>query len=168
MLNLNWIVFIYKVPSEPTKYRASIWRDIKKLGALYLQDGVCIVPDSDDVHLFIGSLAEKVQQWGGQEFTFQSSTFSKEKDQEMISQFNDARNEEYKEVISWINRMKEYIDEEEEWEFSEQQANKVREEFQKLLRQFQTIEARDYFEANLGRELRLMIEQYRKRLVHHF
>jgi DNA-binding transcriptional regulator PaaX len=90
---LNWIVFIYKVPSEPTKYRAAIWRDMKKLGALYLQDGVCILPDSDDVHLFIGSLAEKVQQWGGQEFTFQSSTFLQEKNQEMIKQFNDARNE---------------------------------------------------------------------------
>jgi hypothetical protein len=64
--------------------------------------------------------------------------------------------------------MKEYIDEEEDWEFSELQANKVREEFQKLLRQFQAIEARDYFEADLGRELRLMLEQYRKRLVHHF
>jgi hypothetical protein len=165
---MKWIVFIYKVPSKPTKYRAYLWREIKKLGALYLQDGVCIVPDTDDVHLFIGALAEKVHQWEGQEFTFLSSTFSKEKDQEMISQFNEARNEEYKELIPWVNRFLEYMEEEEEWEFSDAQSRKVRDEFQKLLRQFQGIEARDYFEADMGRELRLMIEQCRKRLLQHF
>jgi hypothetical protein len=150
---MKWIVFIYKVPSKPTKYRAYLWREIKKLGALYLQDGVCIVPDTDDVHLFIGALAEKVHQWEGQEFTFLSSTFSKE---------------EYKELIPWVNRFLEYMEEEEEWEFSDAQSRKVRDEFQKLLRQFQGIEARDYFEADMGRELRLMIEQCRKRLLQHF
>jgi hypothetical protein len=49
---MKWIVFIYKVPSKSTKYRAYLWREIKKLSALYLQDGVCIVPDTDDLHLF--------------------------------------------------------------------------------------------------------------------
>jgi hypothetical protein len=163
---MKWIVFIYKVPSKPTKYRASLWRDIKKIGALYLQDGVCIAPDTDDVHLFIGSLAEKVQQWGGQEFSFLSTTFSSDKEMEMIKQFNDTRNDEYKELVPWVDKIKEYFDEEEAWEFSDLQARKVREEFQKLLRLFQAIEARDYFEAEMGRELRLMIDKCRKRLVH--
>ena len=165
---MKWIVFIYKVPSKPTKYRAYIWREIKKLGALYLQDGVCIAPDTDDVHLFIGSLAEKVRQFEGQEFTFLSSTFSEEKDNEMIQQFNDARNDEYRELIPWIQRMEEYFIEEEAWEFSSVHITKIREEFKKLLRQFQSIEARDYFESSLSSEIRLMIDRCRKRIVQRF
>ncbi|MCZ8515851.1 hypothetical protein O9H85_26265 [Paenibacillus filicis] len=162
---MKWIVFIYKVPSQPTKFRAYLWREIKKLGCLYLQDGVCIIPDSDDTHLFIGALAEKAQQWGGQVFTFLSSTFSKEKDQELISQFNDARNEEYKELIPWVTRIHGYVEEKEQWEFSEEQLRKIKDEFQKLLRQFQSIEAKDYFEAEMGHKLRVMIDQCRKGLM---
>ncbi|WP_027415610.1 Chromate resistance protein ChrB [Aneurinibacillus terranovensis] len=165
---MNWVVFIYKVPSTPTKYRAYLWREIKKLGAIYLQDGVCVVPDSDDTHLFIGSLAEKVNEFGGQEYTFLSTTFSKEKNEEMIRQFNIARNQEYQELIPRVHRIQEYFQEEEDWEFSESQARKIREEFQKLLRQFQAIETRDYFEADAGRKLQLMINECRKQLIRHF
>lgn len=165
---MNWVVFIYKVPSKPTKYRAYLWREIKRLGAIYLQDGVCILPDQDDVHLFIGSLAEKVIEFGGHEYSFLSTTFSKEKNENLVNQFNSVRNEEYRELISWVQRIEEYFQDEEEWEFSDSQVHKVRDEFKKLLRQFQIIEARDYFEAETGRQLRIMINQCRKRLTQHF
>lgn len=162
--SLNWIVFIYKIPSEPTKYRAYVWREIKKLGAIYLQDGVCLIPDTDDTHLFIGDLAEKVTSFGGTEYTFLSTTFSKEKDQLMIDQFNNARNDEYKELIPSVDRIQEYLEEEEAWEYSDEQAKRIRDEFHKLLRQFQSIEARDYFDTDVGKQIRIMIEQCRKKL----
>ncbi|MDU0206371.1 Chromate resistance protein ChrB [Paenibacillus sp. MAH-36] len=165
---MNWIVFIYKLPSKPTKYRAYVWREIKKYGALYLQDGVCIVPDTDDVQLFIGVLAEKVVEFGGQEFTFHSTTFSKEKDAEMVQQFNETRDAEYRELNPALERMLETLEEEEEWEFSPAQALKVRDDFRKLQRSFQAIEARDYFESESGRRLRLQIDQCRKLLNQRF
>jgi hypothetical protein len=165
---MNWVVFIYKVPSQPTKYRAFLWREIKRLGAIYLQDGVCILPDTDDVQLFIGSLAEKVNEFGGQEYSFLSSTFSKEQNENLVNQFNSARNEEYKELIPWVQRIMEYFQVEEDWEFSDSQVQKVRDDFKKLQRQFQVIEARDYFEADAGRQLRLMLNQCRKSLTQHF
>lgn len=161
---MKWIVFIYKVPSNPTKYRASIWRELKRYGSIYLQDGVSLLPDTDDIHLFIGSLAEKVQEFGGQEYTFLSTTFSAEKDQEMMAQFNQARNEEYQEIIPVIERLQSYLEEEEAWEFDEEQLEKIREEFKKCVRQFQSIEARDYFDAELGRTVRLQMDRFRKKL----
>ncbi|MFD0675527.1 MULTISPECIES: Chromate resistance protein ChrB [unclassified Paenibacillus] len=162
---MKWIIFIYKVPPQPTKYRAYLWRELKKFGSIYLQDGVCLLPDSDDVHLFIGALAEKVREFGGQESTFLSNTFSTEKDQEMIEQFNSARTEEYNELIPGIKRLQGYFEEEEAWEFDDEQLQRVREEFQKTIRQFQIIEARDYFEAEAGRKVRLLLDQCRKQLL---
>ncbi|UOF90946.1 hypothetical protein LSG31_01260 [Fodinisporobacter ferrooxydans] len=162
---MSWIVFIYKVPSTPTKYRAYIWRELKKLGALYLQDGVCILPNKDDVYLFIDTLSDKVNTFGGQEFTFLSTTFFKEKEEQMIQQFNDARNAEYTELMRSLLEFQENFNEKEEWEFSEIQQKKIREEFQKLLRQFQIIEARDYFEADQGRKVRFLIDTCRKILT---
>jgi hypothetical protein len=161
---LKWIVFIYKVPPKPTKYRAFLWREIRKYGAIYLQDGVFILPDLDDVHLFVGALSEKVQEFGGQEFTFLSSLFSEEKDQELIRQFNTSREEEYKELLPRIRQLYELIREEEMWEFSEQQLQKLKSNFQKLLRRFQAIQARDYFETGFGKKMNLLFNECRRRI----
>ncbi|CAN5802663.1 hypothetical protein BH20ACT11_BH20ACT11_01270 [soil metagenome] len=35
---------VYKLPSEPTRYRASVWRKLKGAGAVYLQNGVAALP----------------------------------------------------------------------------------------------------------------------------
>jgi hypothetical protein len=38
-------LLIYSVPAEPSRKRAYVWREVKKLGAIYLRDGVCIQPE---------------------------------------------------------------------------------------------------------------------------
>ena len=32
----GWLILIYRVPSEPTRLRAAVWRRLKELGAIYL------------------------------------------------------------------------------------------------------------------------------------
>ncbi len=34
----SWLLFIYKIPSEPSRLRATVWRRLKGLGAIYLQN----------------------------------------------------------------------------------------------------------------------------------
>jgi hypothetical protein len=41
----RWFVLVYKLPSEPSRYRASVWRKLKAAGAVYLQNGVAALPD---------------------------------------------------------------------------------------------------------------------------
>jgi len=33
----RWLLLVYRVPSEPTRLRAAVWRRLKSLGAVYLQ-----------------------------------------------------------------------------------------------------------------------------------
>jgi hypothetical protein len=35
----GWFVLVYKLPPEPTRLRASVWRKLKAAGAVYLQNG---------------------------------------------------------------------------------------------------------------------------------
>ena len=35
----SWLLLIYTVPSQPSRKRAAVWRDVKKAGAVYLRDG---------------------------------------------------------------------------------------------------------------------------------
>ncbi len=43
----RWLLLVYRVPSEPSSARSAIWRETKRLGALSLQHGVCLLPLSD-------------------------------------------------------------------------------------------------------------------------
>jgi hypothetical protein len=38
----------YKVPPEPATKRIALWRRLKGMGAIYLQNGVCLLPKTDD------------------------------------------------------------------------------------------------------------------------
>lgn len=161
---MNWHLFIYKAPPKPTKYRAYIWRKIKKYGAIYLQDSVFILPDTDEVHLFLDSLSKKIKEFGGTEFYFLTSAFSRNKETDLVTLFNEARNTEYSEIQPRIVQFFDRFSEEESWEFSKQQVKRIKDEFKKLLREFQEIETRDYFETEYGKELRMHINECRKQL----
>ena len=43
-----WLLLVYTVPAEPSRLRAAVWRDLKKAGAVYLRDGVCVLPERDE------------------------------------------------------------------------------------------------------------------------
>src|ERR1700739_3604227 len=42
----GWLLLIYRVPPEPTRLRSTVWRRIKSLGAIYLQNSVSALPVS--------------------------------------------------------------------------------------------------------------------------
>ena len=48
MEKLNWLLITYKVPPEPAARRVALWRKLKGMGAVYLQNGVCLLPKTDD------------------------------------------------------------------------------------------------------------------------
>ena len=46
MAEREWVLLVYRVPTEPASRRVAVWRDLKRIGALYLQQCVCILPDA--------------------------------------------------------------------------------------------------------------------------
>lgn len=36
----DWFLLVYKLPPEPSRYRAAGWRKFKAVGAVYLPNGV--------------------------------------------------------------------------------------------------------------------------------
>ena len=62
----RWLVLIYTVPSEPSRKRAFIWRELKKAGAVYLRDGVCALPERPETLAALSAIAARVEELGGQ------------------------------------------------------------------------------------------------------
>ncbi len=57
---LEWLILIYKIPPEPTRYRASIWRTLTVAGAIYLQNGVAALPAAVGTERVMRGIAHEI------------------------------------------------------------------------------------------------------------
>ncbi len=94
----GWIVLVYKVPAEPSRLRASIWRTLKAAGAIYLQNGVAALPSSPTSERVLRGVAQEAREMGGTAYLFQGDLLGDAAALEAA--FNAARDEEYTEVIA--------------------------------------------------------------------
>ncbi|MDB5079257.1 MAG: ChrB protein [Chloroflexi bacterium] len=91
---LNWDILIYRVPTEPARKRTYIWRQLKKLGVVYLQHGVCILPDSQEHMAALRNIVSKVVEFEGEATLLKTISESQEWQQDIIQRFHDAREQE--------------------------------------------------------------------------
>src|SRR5260370_15430143 len=57
---LGWHLLIYRMPAEPASKRVSVWRDMHRLGALYLQQCVCILPTMEGPNSELRTITSKI------------------------------------------------------------------------------------------------------------
>jgi spermidine/putrescine-binding protein len=149
MAEYEWIVLVYKVPSEPSKYRATVWREIKRLGGVYLQNGVAIFPDIDDVSLNVSALALQIRSMDGTEHMFFTQSTTQNQSDELIRMFQDARTTEYNDIAPDIETIEERV----RGVTSKEDIQEVFDELKKLKKNVGTIKGRDYFKCPKGQEV---------------
>lgn len=94
---MSWLLLVYRVPGEPTRLRATVWRRVKALGAVYLQNSVVVLPDSLRHERAFRALGEEIVTMGGTAQVLRSSALAGEAD--IVAILNSARDEEYAEVV---------------------------------------------------------------------
>src|SRR5256885_8811284 len=62
----TWVLLVYTVPATPSRKRAAVWREVKRLGAVYLRDGVCVLPDTAAARADLEALSQQVIALDGQ------------------------------------------------------------------------------------------------------
>ena len=96
---MSWRVLVYRVPTEPASKRVAVWRDLKRLGALYLQQCVCIFPDIPGVNDEVQQVAEKIPALGGETFLLEVPRLDPQDETRIIEAFRSQRANEYAEII---------------------------------------------------------------------
>ncbi len=95
----SWLLLIYKVPPEPAKKRIALWRRLKSMGAVYLQNGVCLLPKTDDHVRRIKILENKIAEMEGEAVILETAAVDRSQDEKVIARFRADRDEEYKEFL---------------------------------------------------------------------
>lgn len=61
----SWLLFLYKVPHEPSSHRVYVWRKLKRLGAVLLHDSAWILPMTPSSQEQFQLLATDIARIGG-------------------------------------------------------------------------------------------------------
>ena len=92
-------MLIYRVPTEPASKRVAVWRDLKRLGALYPQQCACIFPDIPGLTDDVQEVAAKIPALGGETFLLEVPRLTPEDEARIIDAFRAQRANEYAEII---------------------------------------------------------------------
>ena len=63
---MSWRVITYRLPPEPSRHRVAVWRELRRLGAVALQQGTWAVPDGQPFEAGLSQVVEEIKAAGGQ------------------------------------------------------------------------------------------------------
>jgi hypothetical protein len=63
---VSWRVITYRLPAEPSRHRVAIWRELRRLGAVPLQQGTWALPAGEPFDAGLAQVTEAITAAGGQ------------------------------------------------------------------------------------------------------
>jgi len=159
----KWLVISYNLPTEPSRLRVAVWRSLKKLGAINIQQSMWILPDNNDNKSALQKISEDIEADNGEAILIQCTFLADKHEQKIISHFNNLRDEEYKEFIDKCEDYFRELEKEvaiEKYTFAELEEEE--EELNKLIAWFAKINARDIFHSSESDNAKEKLDQVKK------
>jgi hypothetical protein len=144
---MPWRVITYRLPPEPSRHRVAVWRELRRLGAVSLQQGAWAVPDGEPFEAGFAQVVEEIQAAGGQPVVLAVAD-----DQASVSQlealFTAQREAEWGEFVSDCGKYEaELTDEVAKGKLTLAELDEEEQSLDRLRRWYRTIRARDLFGA---------------------
>ncbi len=130
----SWVLLVYKIPREPTSSRATVWRKLKRLGALLLHDAVWVLPATPWTREQFQWLAVEIGELEGEAYLWESHLLLNGQADVLAQQFQARVDAAYQEILD---------------EVEQDDADLVA-----LSRKYQQVRAQDYFHSELGVHVR--------------
>jgi hypothetical protein len=95
---IRWLILIYQLPREPSRHRVAVWRRLKALGALYLQDGAAALPDDVVTREQLEWLQVRVREAGGEATLWEALPNTVAENAALVEEFRVLREAAYREL----------------------------------------------------------------------
>jgi hypothetical protein len=129
-----WLLLIYKIPREPTAGRVYVWRKLKQLGAVALQDAVWVLPGTARTLEQFRWLSAEITELGGDATLLSADQVYSTAADGLKKRFVEPVEAEYRSILTAL--------EEKDRDLSA------------LSKRFQQVQTRDYFALELGGRVR--------------
>lgn len=130
----SWLLIHYKLPNKPSALRVYVWRKLKRLGAIFLDDAVWVLPDTPRTAENLQWLAAEIQEMKGNVNLWRSSLVLGLTEEELVEEFQKQVDQEYKGLLKSLS-----------------QKNR---DLSKLSQEYQQTIGRDYFQSEVGKQVK--------------
>ncbi len=144
---MSWRVITYRLPKEPSRHRVAVWRELRRLGAVSLQQGTWAVPAGEGFDEGFNRVVGTIGAAGGQPVVLAVAD-----DDVSISQletlFTEQREAEWTEFLGDCDKYDaELAEEVAKKKFTLAELDEEEESLERLRRWYRSIRARDIFSA---------------------
>jgi hypothetical protein len=137
------VLLVYRLPREPSRHRVAVWRKLRDIGALYLQDGVAALPEDAVTREQLEWLQLRVREAGGEATLWEAKPGTLAEEGELVEAFRSSREEAYRTIIAEAERLRRKV---------QMGGGALSEQLGKLEREFRAERRRDYFRSQLRLE----------------
>jgi hypothetical protein len=130
----GWLLLVYRIPREPTAGRVFVWRKLKQLGAIALQDAVWVLPRTPRTQEQFQWLAAEITELQGDAVLWEAEQIYATDPTTLRQQFIEPVEAEYRDLLTALK--------------------KKTADFTALSNRYQQAQSRDYFASPLGAQVR--------------
>jgi hypothetical protein len=144
----RWLLLIYRIKAESSGRRTYVWRQLRQLGAVYLQQAAAVLPDRPELRVELDRLGQRIRSAGGEASLLETVSPSPAWEAELVDRFNAARDAEYEEILDSVESFEDEIRREtlkKRFRFAELEEGEA--DWEKLQRWFARLGERDFFGA---------------------
>jgi len=142
-----WRVITYRLPAEPSRHRVAVWRELRRLGAVSLQQGTWAIPDGERFATGFAQVVEAIKTAGGQPVVLAVADDETSAAQ-LEGLFTDQREAEWGEFLSDCGKYEtELAGEVAKGKLTLAELDEEEQSLDRLRRWYRTIRARDLFGA---------------------
>ncbi|MCA2226161.1 Chromate resistance protein ChrB [Nonomuraea aurantiaca] len=156
----GWLLISVSTAGAASTLRVQVWRKLRSLGALYLQQSVCLLPDREQPLRQVRRLLDRVRQQGGTGRLLHVALTDQAEERQVVGEFNAARDAEYAEVVERLPALRqELARERERGKATYAEAEESEADLERFRSWMAKIAARDYFAAPAGAAARAAVEE---------
>src|SRR5436190_18204767 len=100
----KWLLLLYGLPTRQSAERVSLWRKLKKFGALPLKTSAYVLPDQPAHFERFQWLAKQVRDDGGESTLIRVTDIEGLRNDELARMFDDARARDYGDLMEALAR----------------------------------------------------------------
>jgi hypothetical protein len=146
VIPVAWRVITYRLPAEPSRHRVAVWRELRRLGAVPLQQGTWAVPEGEPFAAGFAHVVKAIGAAGGQPVVLAAEEEASAAQLEEL--FTAQREAEWGEFVSDCGKYEaELAGEVAKGKLTLAELDEEEQSLDRLRRWYRTIKARDLFGA---------------------
>ena len=150
-VSAQWLLLLYGLPAKQTSERVSLWRKLKKCGALLLKNGAYVLPDEPAHYERFQWLSKQIRDNGGEATLIRLTEIEGMPGEKIIQAFHQEREKQYealaRDLAQLIGRNKKKC------------SDSFADDLEKRQSQFREIQEIDYFQAPAAQNVRMLLQQ---------